>query len=109
MTILGDALDAILAPLDYNGRKQFSTISENSVGGSSGGGKQVYRPWNEILVVNKGKWTTKHEAGIQTKVLKLYSYWVYCKIGLLMWYICSSFLILNYRRATNTATKRVSS
>ena len=64
LTILGDTLDAILPPLDYV-RKPMMNIPEDSDDSSSThhNDKLIYRPWNDILVVNKAKWTEKHDAG----------------------------------------------
>ena len=61
LTILGDTLDAILKPLDY-GRKPVPVIIENSVEGTINE-KKLFRPWIDILVVNKARWTEKHDAG----------------------------------------------
>ena len=61
LTILGDALDAILKPLDYGG-KHAPIIMENSVEATNNE-KKLFRPWIDILAVNKARWTEKHEAG----------------------------------------------
>ena len=58
MNVLGDVLDAILKPLDYGRRP---VIMENAE--SSNNEKALFRPWTDILAVNKSKWTSKHDAG----------------------------------------------
>ena len=58
MNVLGDVLDAILKPLDF-GRRH--VIMENS--DSPNNEKTLFRPWADILAVNKSKWTAKHDAG----------------------------------------------
>ena len=55
MTVLGDVLDAILKPLDYGRRPVAIDNTESS--------NSLYRPWTDILAVNKQEWTAKHDAG----------------------------------------------
>ena len=56
MTVLGDVLDAILKPLDYGRRPVPIENAENNE-------RMLYRPWIDILAVNKKEWTDKHDAG----------------------------------------------
>jgi hypothetical protein len=64
MNVLGDVLDAILKPLDVGRRP---VIIENVE--SSNKERALFRPWTDILAVNKSKWTSKHDAGEQSIVL----------------------------------------
>lgn len=64
MNVLGDVLDAILKPLDVGRRP---VIIENVE--SSNNERALFRPWTDILAVNKSKWTSKHDAGEQSIVL----------------------------------------
>ena len=68
MNVLGDVLDAILKPLDYGRRP---VINENAE--SSNNEKALFRPWTDILAVNKSKWTSKHDAGNHYFKLLLYN------------------------------------
>ena len=74
LTILGDALDAILKPLDY-GRRPLPATAENSAETTSNEQK-LYRPWIDVLAANKEKWTEKHEAG---KIILCKSIFLACK------------------------------
>ena len=56
MTVLGDVLDAILKPLDYGRRPVPIENADNNE-------RMLYRPWTDILTVNKREWTAKHDAG----------------------------------------------
>ena len=58
MNVLGDALDIVLKPFDYGGRPVPIENAESATNERS-----LYRPWTNILAVNKSKWTAKHDAG----------------------------------------------
>ena len=51
-----------MPPLDYV-RKPMVNIPENAGGPTTYNEKLIHRPWNDMLAVNKAKWTEKHDAG----------------------------------------------
>ena len=51
-------------------------IPENAGGPTTYNEKLIHRPWNDVLAVNKAKWTEKHDAGSKDVWNGLLEQWV---------------------------------